>query len=159
VQRVANLRLERLCGHHQIAGFACGESDLDKLLEVFHERFREGADVLAYVLVDDGDDAVVGYIAISTMQYEAGDTGERIDYFVIPAMALAAGYRGRDNFDRLRLEAEDAIDVRRLFEREIDYKGIVVLPYTNSRLPHALEFFGFIPFEGNSQLMWKPFDD
>lgn len=159
MQRVANLSVERLCAHHRVADFSCGDAELDKSLEIFHERFVEGNDALAYVLLDDSADVVVGYIAISTMQYESADTGELLDYFVIPSMAIVPAYRGRENFDRLRLEAEAAIDARRAFEWQIDYKGIIALPFTNERLPHVLEYFGFIPFEGNSQLMWKPWDD
>jgi hypothetical protein len=148
------LYAERLCGHHNVARFDCGDPEFNRLLVAFQERFEQGENILAFVVVDDAN-AVLGYVMLAEAVLPIPGSDQEARCFTVPAMAVSKDYPARGVFEELRDHVIHVFASRQESARV--YAGLICMPGENAVLERWLKgWAGFEPYgEG---LVWIPLD-
>lgn len=148
--------IERLCGHHSIRGFDCGDDFFNECLRQYSGSVNTGRDGgTIFVLVRRSRREVCGYIA--TAEYELKQPSGRTErYFLIPALAVDVAHKSPSG-SAARLLIRKAIEVGRLRQKDRPrYRGIASIPLTES-VHHMLKRRKFRPLPGNELFWWLPF--
>jgi hypothetical protein len=138
----ASLPIERLCTHHDVSGFDCGEDYFNVILTEYHRHVYDAyEDVTVLALVDGAK--VVGFIAHKDL-YIGPTPSESLRTFFIPAFAVAKKHRrSAVPAERLVGAAFEALD------RRVDaghrYDAIACMPHTSPSIHRLLERLGFSP--------------
>lgn len=149
------LRVERLCGHHVVEGFSCGDSTWDIELGDLVRRVNDGGETMTFVLVDHAN-TVGAYVAISevTIRKMGDENGEVQHYICIPAIAVTQEWQGSGAAGRLvrkvvqvaRNRQDDFLKIH----GERRYHGVLCIPHTNERLEEVLRKLKFYPLPDNA---------
>jgi hypothetical protein len=160
-----DLVIERLCEHHDVGAFRCGDSFLELTLQEHQRVFAQGVVRLRtpigetsppVVFVAAQGHEVAAYVAVAELEFMAeGDRPQR--YLFLPALARSDAHPSRDLISRLivRIISEWRDDQDPTHEL---YAGIVCVPWT-PRVDEMLTRLRFAPGPDNSGLLrWRPFE-
>lgn len=150
----SSLPIQRLCSHHVVDKFDCGDEAFNVILTEYHRHVDDSYhDVTVLSLVKDV--RVLGYIAYSDIYLKSSGESEMRRMFLVPALAVTLKSQGNGAAaGRLIDAAFDALK-RRQSAGHI-YHGILCIPHTSEGLGKLLGRMGFGPLGSDSFFWSKP---
>lgn len=143
----ASLPIQRLCSHHVVQAFDCGDEAFNIILEEYHRHVYDMYDQIAVLCLVNGLD-VVGYVACKDMYVRATDN-EDLLMFLIPALAVTREFQGDGVAAGRLIDAAYRILGKRQSEGH-SYKGIACIPHSGTGTLGLLRRQGFEPLAANS---------
>jgi len=156
------VKIEPLGKIHDRAAFSCGSVELDTYLRERASQEARKQISASFVLVEDGDNSVIGYYSLSATSILLDDLPEKTakklpGYPNIPAtllgrLAVDMHYRGRGYGEVLLVDA-----LRRAFQAATDVASFaIVVDSKDEQARLFYEHFGFISFPDYGLRMFLP---
>lgn len=150
----AALRIQRLCSHHLVDEFDCGDDAFNIILAEYQRHVDDTyRDVTVLALVRQL--RVIGYVAFSDMYLASSEKTEALRMFLVPALAVTLEAQGRGAAANRLIEAAFNALERRQSAGHV-YHSIVCIPHTSPGLMGLLRRMGFGPLGSNSFFWSKP---
>ena len=154
--------IEPLGKKHDRAAFSCGASELDTYLRERASQEARKKISACFVLVNDGDNSVIGYYSLSAISILLDELPEKTvkklpRYPDVPAtllgrLAVDVRHRGRGYGEVLLVDA-----LRRAFQASTDVASFaVVVDPKDDEARSFYEHFGFIAFPDHELRMFLP---
>ena len=156
------MKIEPLGKIHDRAAFSCGSVELDTYLRVRASQEARKQIAASFVLVEDGDNSVIGYYSLSATSILLDDLPEKTakklpGYPNIPAtllgrLAVDMHHKGRGYGEVLLVDA-----LRRSFQAAMDVVSYaVVVDSKDDQARLFYEHYGFIAFPDHALRMFLP---
>lgn len=141
--RSAPINIERLCRHHSIEHFNCGEPSFNLMLSQYLSAADDGAALQVFVAVRDN--RVLGYVAIDELLVELSGhrQGERVRFLFLAAIATDNSARRTSAAKQLVRKVAKVKQVREEHGRGQLYYGVACAALADGKLARLLTSMGF----------------
>lgn len=157
-----SLKIEPLARKHDRAAFSCGYEELDRYIKERAPQDSKKRISATFVLVENGDNTVIGYYSLSATSILLDDLPEKMvkklpRYPDVPAtllgrLAVDARYKGRGYGEVLLIDS-----LRRAFQATADVASFAVVVDAKDDQSRAVyEHYEFIAFPDHELRLFLP---
>jgi predicted GNAT family N-acyltransferase len=157
-----SLKIEPLARKHDRAAFSCGHEELDRYIKERASQDAKKQISSPFVLVESGDNTVIGYYTLSATSILLADLPEETakklpGYPAVPAtllgrLAVDNRHKGRGHGELLFLDA-----LRRALHATTDVASFAIIVDPKDKKSRSFyAHYEFIPFTDEKQRMYLP---